>query len=247
MEFELGRVPLWAPQVLLGAALALSITTAIGIRRQRHESERRARDARRVIQALAGRLFEAAQGETHTSAARIARLADLTARALGRSAMEIEDLRMAAWMHETVRAYDGLARLGSDSHPAFEAVAGIDPQAIDPARLQADPRLGHDAEDVMRTALTIAACVNEHWDGAGPRGLEGVHIPADARILAVAECWDESVQGRPYRPAIGADDTAAFLIRECGHRFDPVVVHTFLAVVAREAPREANRERPDAA
>ena len=243
MGFELARVLIWAPQALLGAALALAITTAIGMRRQRRESERQARDARHAIQALAGRLFEAAQGETRASAARIARLADHTARALGRSAMEIEDLRMTAWMRETVRAYDGLARLASDSHPSFEAVAGIDSGAIDPARILAEPRLGHDPEDVMRTAITIATCVDEHWDGAGPRGLEGVHIPADARILAVAECWDECAKGRPYRPAIGVDDAAAFLFRECGHRFDPVVVHTFLAVVAREAPHE----RPDAA
>jgi putative two-component system response regulator len=241
MGIELGRILDWAPHALLGAALALAVTAAIGMRRQRREAERQARGARHAIHALAGRLFEAAQGETCGSAARIARLADRTARSLGRSAMEIEDLRMAAWMRETVRAYLGLVALGPDSHAAFGVVAGLEAGAIDPALIAAEPRLGHDPEDVLRTALAIAACVDEHWDGSGPRRLEGVHIPADARILAVAECWDESVKGRPYRPAIGTGEAAAFLIRECSQRFDPVVVHTFLAVVARDEPGDRPR------
>ena len=73
---------------------------------------------------------------------------------------------------------------------------------------------------------------HERIDGRGyPRGLAGEEIPAEARILAVADAYEAMTADRPYRAALSADEARAELRRGAGTQFDPVVVAAFERVL----------------
>lgn len=236
MPIELVLVPDWAPSVLLAVAAALVACVYFRMRSERLAFLRRSRDSRVAMLAMVSRLFESAQGGAFSSATRIASLARRTAVALDRPPLEIENLLLAVWLRESMRAYRGMASQGAAAPFAFGRVLGLPAGAIDRALERLEPRIGRDPEDLLLAALPIADAADERWDGGGPRTLDGVRIPAGARILAVVECWDECIEGRPYRPALSAYESAEILARDRSLRFDPAVVHTFLRVVVGGEP-----------
>lgn len=84
----------------------------------------------------------------------------------------------------------------------------------------------------LRPALDIPYCHHEKWDGTGyPRGLKGEHIPLAARIFAVVDVWDALLSDRPYRDAWPEEEVLAYLKKQSGKHFDPVVLKKFLEIV----------------
>jgi response regulator RpfG family c-di-GMP phosphodiesterase len=70
---------------------------------------------------------------------------------------------------------------------------------------------------------------HEHYDGSGyPDGLEGGSIPLGARILTVADAFDALTSRRPYRDALGLDESYRILEEAAGTQFDPVIMRAFL-------------------
>jgi HD-GYP domain-containing protein (c-di-GMP phosphodiesterase class II) len=87
---------------------------------------------------------------------------------------------------------------------------------------------------VVRDAAPIIAAHHERWDGAGyPLRLDGERIPAEARIVAVADALVAMTSERPYRRAQTETSALTTIWRESGERYDPAVVSALLAL-ARE-------------
>jgi HD-GYP domain-containing protein (c-di-GMP phosphodiesterase class II) len=77
---------------------------------------------------------------------------------------------------------------------------------------------------------------HERIDGRGyPRGLAGEEIPAEARILAVADAYEAMTADRPYRRARSSAEARAELRREAGRQFDAEIVEAFAAVLDADA------------
>jgi putative two-component system response regulator len=76
----------------------------------------------------------------------------------------------------------------------------------------------------LKTASEIALNHHEWWNGKGyPNKKMGDEIPLEARIVSIADCYDELTFDQPYQPAI-SDTEALKLIREnIGTQFDPEV------------------------
>jgi diguanylate cyclase (GGDEF)-like protein/putative nucleotidyltransferase with HDIG domain len=71
---------------------------------------------------------------------------------------------------------------------------------------------------------------HECFDGTGyPDGLAGEAIPLGARIVAVAECFEDMVSDLGYKSPRTFEDALAELRRYAGTQFDPGVVAAFLA------------------
>jgi HD-GYP domain-containing protein (c-di-GMP phosphodiesterase class II) len=70
---------------------------------------------------------------------------------------------------------------------------------------------------------------HEHYDGSGyPDGLAAEEIPLLARILAVADAYDELSTSRPYRSALPCHAVEEALARGAGKQWDRRVVDAFL-------------------
>ena len=88
---------------------------------------------------------------------------------------------------------------------------------------------GNTKSPVLRLAASIAMTHHEKWDGTGyPRGLKGVEIPLEGRIVAVADVFDALTSARPYKRAFSIEESLAILERDRGTHFDPRLVDIFL-------------------
>lgn len=73
---------------------------------------------------------------------------------------------------------------------------------------------------------------HEHYDGQGyPSGLRGKDIPAGARIIAVADCFDAITSVRTYTTARSVHEALEELRRCSGTQFDPDVVRAMEEVM----------------
>ena len=83
------------------------------------------------------------------------------------------------------------------------------------------PSLRHESE--------VVAAHHERMDGSGyPRGLRGLDIPLEARIVAVADTYDVLVSDRPYRKARSREESVTILRQESGTHLDGAVVDALL-------------------
>lgn len=84
-------------------------------------------------------------------------------------------------------------------------------------------------KDYVKTAMDVAGCHHEFWDGRGyPKGLKGEEIPVSARIMAIADVFDALVSVRCYKKAMPVEDAFNIIKEDAGSHFDPVLVKIFL-------------------
>ncbi len=86
--------------------------------------------------------------------------------------------------------------------------------------------------ELLQVGELIARTHHEKWDGSGyPAGLRGVEIPIYGRIVAIADAFDAMTSVRPYKDAIGMDETLDTIRAGKGTHFDPEVVDAFFGVL----------------
>ena len=173
----------------------------------------------------------------------VGRYAEQIARALGWDVPRVERMRAAGILHD-------IGKLGI-ADAILHKAGRLEPHEWDEMRRH--PELG--ARILEHANLRdIAGWVlahHERIDGRGyPRGLAGDEIPAEARILAVADAYEAMTADRPYRRARSSAEARAELLREAGEQFDADVVAAFGDVLdadAGSAPVMSPAARPAAA
>jgi PAS domain S-box-containing protein len=83
----------------------------------------------------------------------------------------------------------------------------------------------------LSMAKHIAYFHHERWDGKGyPYGLTGREIPLAARIMAVADTYEEMTVGTgEYDDMVTHEDAVVYIENSKGRQFDPIIVEAFLA------------------
>ena len=163
----------------------------------------------------------------HTT--RVGELASLIAAELDHSEAEIEQIRIAARLHD-------IGKIGLTDSILMK------PGPLAPAEFLAQEKhtliganiLAGSRFPVLRLAEQIAIAHHERWDGTGyPHGLRGEEIPVCARIVSVADVFDALTHVRAYKSAWRVEDALAEIVHQSGAMFDPAVVDAFLRVVER--------------
>jgi len=150
-------------------------------------------------------------------------------RALDLSPDMMETLRFAATLHDIGKiglSDRSLARIG---HPDVK----------EDALVHMHPLIGISILQPVEALARVLDAVryhHEHWDGDGyPEALAGEKIPFLARVLAVANLYDNLRTGSPARPGISEQEAAQRLRRAIGKELDPALVPAFLRSLSREA------------
>ena len=82
--------------------------------------------------------------------------------------------------------------------------------------------------EFLQNAKLFAGYHHERWDGKGyPHGLEGLHIPLQGRIMAIADVYDALVSERPYKKSFSSDEAVAIIMENSGKQFDPAIADVF--------------------
>jgi diguanylate cyclase (GGDEF)-like protein/putative nucleotidyltransferase with HDIG domain len=155
----------------------------------------------------------------------VGRLAEQTGRHLGWSAERVERVRVAGVLHD-------IGKLGIP-----DAIL-LKPAALDRDEWQEVRRHPEIGARILEHAnlADIARWVRAHHervDGGGyPAGLAGAAIPAEARVLAVADAYEAMTADRPYRASIGPEAAEAELRRAAGSQFDAEIVQALIAALA---------------
>lgn len=195
---------------------------------QRYAASTQALEAAKVeiLERLA-RAADFRDESTYAHTTRVGELSARIARKLGLPDAEVEQLRVAARLHD-------IGKIGlSDSILQKRG-------PLLPAEFTAQERhttigatiLSGSQFPTLRLAETVALTHHEAWDGSGyPQGLAGEQIPLAGRIVAVADVFDALTHARPYKEAWSVEAALTELRQQSGRRFDPRVVSEFIKLL----------------
>lgn len=212
------------------------------VRRRTEELENSRRE---VIYCLA-RAAELRDNDTGNHVIRVGRYAGIIARNLGLPERYVEDLELAAQLHDVgkIAIPDAIllkpGKLEPEEYEIIQSHVKYGRQIIKPFaaheaaairnHVKTGPEILSDGSSLMRLAASIAQTHHEKFDGSGyPIGLAGEDIPLEGRITAVADVFDALSSERPYKKALPREKCFQILEEGRGTHFDPQVLDAFFA------------------
>lgn len=197
-------------------------------RRLAAHRQRQNRSARRQAHAVLMAALSARHPAVRDGLRIIAYRSISLARRLGMSAEEIDDIALAAELHDV-----GLLTV-PESVLEKEALDEIE-RAMVRSHTAEGARIISAAAG-LATVSRLVRSSSEHFDGSGyPDGLVGDAIPLGSRVIGVAVAFAAMTERRPHREPIGPGGALAELRRNAGNQFDPHVVDALAQDLAEEA------------
>lgn len=164
-------------------------------------------------------------------ARRVADVARRTAVGMGMDEQATRDVFIAALLHD-------IGQIGLSDTILAKSVPRMTPEELHLYQLH--PVQGEQTLMVLDDMQGVAALIRHHHervDGQGfPDGLSGDAIPLGARILAVAETFDDLQSGHLGSTGLNVDQARTLLKRGSGTQFDPEVLQAFLDQFPKAAP-----------
>jgi len=161
--------------------------------------------------------LESRDEETGGHVRRIALLSAVLATAAGWPAGRVDDLRLAAPMHDIgkIGVPDGILRKqGSLDATEYEKIKS---HTVIGGEILKDSEY-----PMLQMAYDIALSHHERWDGKGyPAGLQGEDIPEAARIVSLVDVYDALTHNRIYRDAAPEEEVLEIMAQGRGTQFDP--------------------------
>jgi len=192
------------------------------------ELEEQVRSTRKATICAINQMLDLKDLNTGVHSTRLAEWAVRIGQELGLAADRVEDVEVAALLHDAgkVGVPDAILRkpgpLDADEwrimrmHPEFSwAVLRLVPG--------------------LERASLFALHHHEKYDGSGyPAGLRGEEIPIGSRIVSVIDAFDAMVAVRPYKEGLPCEEALRRLRADSGSHFDPVVVRHFIHIARAE-------------
>jgi diguanylate cyclase (GGDEF)-like protein/putative nucleotidyltransferase with HDIG domain len=147
------------------------------------------------------------------------------ARKLGVEGEELEQVRLAALLHD-------VGKIAVPEHILSKPGPLTDSEKV---VVERHPVIGYELlRDIGLSPVdTYVLHHHERWDGGGyPHGLKGAEIPFGSRLIFVADAFDVLTSKRSYQSGVSVEAAMHELQAESGRQFDPLVVaalHDWLA------------------
>lgn len=158
----------------------------------------------------------------------VARIAEMIARELRFSESKIEELKLAAYLHDVGKIGISDAILNKPGKLTEEEYNII----------KQHPEIGYqivkDIKDLGRIP-EIIRYHHERYDGNGyPEGKKGEELELDVFILQLADSVDAMMTDRIYRKALSPDEVMKEIITNSGKQFHPKVVEAYLRACEKQ-------------
>ncbi|MFT4632045.1 MAG: HD-GYP domain-containing protein (c-di-GMP phosphodiesterase class II) [Candidatus Pseudothioglobus sp.] len=192
----------------------------------------RTREIKQRETEIALRLITAAcfrDEETASHIRRIGLYAAEMGRALGWSAAQIEDITLAAPMHD-------VGKIGISDKILLKP-GKLTPDEFDIMKKHAQigaEMLGGSGVSMLNCAAEIAGSHHEKWNGNGyPEGLKGDDIPEAARIVAIVDVYDALSHKRVYKRRFTEQETFDLMDEMAGEHLDPNLYRVFMSIIEK--------------
>jgi len=152
---------------------------------------------------------------------------------LGLSQEDLESLRFAATLHDIgkIAVEEQLMRVSNPQ--AYRQALELNHPLVGMSILQ--------PAEFLRPALSGVRYHHERYDGTGyPEGLRGKEIPLLARIVAVANSYDNLISPYSGEQALSRPAALEAIERQSGQAFDPEIIDAFLSVMRHGSVAEVN-------
>ncbi|MFC1651027.1 HD domain-containing phosphohydrolase [Candidatus Latescibacterota bacterium] len=170
--------------------------------------------------------LEAKDSYTRGHSNRVATYSTIVARKLGLEEESVESIRLMALMHDIGKigvSDNTLNKPGKLSDKEFDNV-------------KQHPELGVRIIEPLlqnKSELRYVRSHHERYDGKGyPDGLKGDSIPLEARIMAVADCYDAMTSQRSYRTALSKEYALSEIEKNKGTQFCPQITDLFIESIS---------------
>lgn len=193
---------------------------------ERTESLARVRQELDAVIAVVSRTVEMRDPYTAGHQRRVAALAVAIARQLGMADFDVEQLEVAALLHD----------VGKVGIPAELLSKPGKLTALEDELVRSHVDAGHEIALSANFESNIAETIRQHHeriDGSGyPQGLVGDELLPTAKVLMVADVVEAMSSHRPYRPTLGAQAALDEVVRGKGTLYEAEVVEACVAVIA---------------
>jgi HD-GYP domain-containing protein (c-di-GMP phosphodiesterase class II) len=192
------------------------------------ELEELVRNTRQATICALNQMLDLKDLNTGVHSTRLAEWAVRIGQELGLDERVLEDVEVAALLHDAgkVSVPDAILRKPGPLDPEEWRVMRMHPE-FSWAVLRLVPGL--------ERASLFALHHHEKYDGSGyPAGLKGEEIPIGARIVTVIDAFDAMVATRPYKQGLPCEEALRRLVQDSGRHFDPVVVGHFIPIASAE-------------
>lgn len=157
---------------------------------------------------------------------RVAMYSQKLAREIGLSEKEINEIDVAAWLHDVgkIGVRDDVllkpGRLSPEEYKKIQEHALYTKEILDQVYFSRD----------LRQVPFIASAHHERIDGKGyPYGLHMEELPISARILAITDVYDAlTAYDRPYKKAMPVEKAISILLEGRGTQFDSELLDIFI-------------------
>ncbi|MFA6054188.1 MAG: HD-GYP domain-containing protein [Thermodesulfovibrionales bacterium] len=166
-------------------------------------------------------VIDSVDKETQSHSYRVSVISEMIAREMGCSEEEIENIRIAALLHD-------IGKIGVSSM-ILQKIGKLSPEE----RKHMDIHTKHGADVLhpmggrVMNLIPFVLYHHEKYDGSGSQALEGEKIPLGSRIIAVADVYDALISDRPYRKGLPPLQAKEEILSNSGKQFDPNVVKVF--------------------
>ena len=202
----------------------VAITAPLLVIRQLYKTNYQLERVNRELLELMVKAIEARDPYTSGHSRRVAQYSRIIARAVGVVASELEEIEIAALLHDVGKIHEIYA-------PILRK-----PEKLSPAEwsvMQTHPIKSAELVSTVSHLKEVIEPIRHHhenWDGTGyPDGLQGTQIPLAARIVLFADTIDAMTTDRPYRKALTEPQVRSELIKFRGKQFDPEMCDKLLA------------------
>ncbi len=166
-----------------------------------------------LIQAFV-RLIEAKDPYTAGHQFGVSQFSVAIAQSLGFSTQVVEQIRMAAMVHDIGKIYVPVEFLNKPGHLNLSEWNIV----------KMHPQIGYDILSPIGFPFPMHEIVLQHherMDGSGyPKGLKEAEICVEAKVIAVADVVEAIAHHRPYRPAQGMEAAIRELKTNRGNKYD---------------------------
>lgn len=179
----------------------------------------------RTIAALS-HAIEAKDTYTQGHSTRVAYYSEQIARSMHKSQRFVEEVRMAALLHD-------VGKIGINDALLLKKGA-LTPEEYEEIKRHAE--IGYNIIRNVQFSRTVNEAVLYHhlrYDGMGYPLVEPLpsKLPPAAAILAVADTFDAMISDRPYRDGMPVEKAVEVLEEVAGTQLDPQVVRVFLRIL----------------